>query len=49
MVIALSVGGFSLLGYYLDERFHTNPILTLIGVLVGVFNAFYYLYRWAKQ
>ncbi len=47
-VIAFSVGGFTFLGYFLDQYLNTSPIFTMIGVIFGVVNAFYYLYRWAK-
>ncbi len=47
-VVALSIAGFTFLGYFIDKRFASAPIFTIIGVLFGTFNAFYYLYRWAK-
>jgi F0F1-type ATP synthase assembly protein I len=35
--------GGSLLGYYLDEHFHSAPWLAVIGVLLGVFLGMYRL------
>ncbi len=34
-----------LVGIFLDQRFNTNPIFTLLGVLLGTFAAFYGLYK----
>jgi hypothetical protein len=36
------IGG-SVAGYYIDERFHTGSIWTLVGLLGGVFLGFYRL------
>ena len=36
------IGG-SVAGYYIDEYFHTGSIWTLVGLLGGVFLAFYRL------
>ncbi len=49
VVIALSIGGFTLFGLWLDGIFNTAPVLVIIGVLLGVFNAFYYLWKWTKE
>jgi F0F1-type ATP synthase assembly protein I len=35
--------GGSLLGYYLDDHFHTAPWLAVAGVLLGVFLGMYRL------
>ncbi len=48
-VIALSVGGFSWLGYYVDTKLQTQPIFIVVGSLFGVINAFYYLWKWTKE
>jgi F0F1-type ATP synthase assembly protein I len=48
-VIAFSVGGFTLLGYFIDSKINTQPIFTIVGALFGVFNAFYYLWNWTKE
>ncbi|HZO80663.1 MAG TPA: AtpZ/AtpI family protein [Candidatus Binataceae bacterium] len=36
------IGG-SVVGYYIDQHFHTGAIWTLVGLLGGVFLAFYRL------
>lgn len=33
------------LGLWLDDRFKTRPILAIIGLILGVINAFYGVYR----
>jgi len=42
MEMALSVGVATIVGYYLDGRFQTAPVLTLVflgvGCVAGVFN-----------
>jgi F0F1-type ATP synthase assembly protein I len=48
-VIAISVGGFTWLGSYVDSLFESQPILTIVGALFGVINAFYYLWKWTKE
>jgi F0F1-type ATP synthase assembly protein I len=48
-VIAISVGGFTWLGYYVDSLIESQPMFTIVGVLLGVFNAFYYLWKWTKE
>ena len=48
-VIAISVGGFTWLGYYVDSLFGSQPAFTIVGALFGVFNAFYYLWKWTKE
>ncbi|KAA1295428.1 MAG: hypothetical protein CL699_00645 [Chloroflexi bacterium] len=34
--VGLSIGVGAMIGYWVDQRFETNPLFTLIGVLVGV-------------
>jgi ATP synthase protein I len=45
MAVASSVIGGTLLGYWLDERFGTKPWLLVVGVVIGTFGAFTWLYR----
>lgn len=40
-----SVVGMLLLGYFLDEHFHTSPWLTLTGALIGMVGGFYNFIR----
>ena len=35
-------------GIFLDSRFQTKPIFTLLGVLFGTFAAFYGLYKMVR-
>ena len=32
-------------GLWLDNKFHTKPVLVIVGLLLGVFVAFYGVYR----
>ena len=34
--VGLSIGVGAMIGYWVDQRFETNPLFTLIGGLVGV-------------
>jgi hypothetical protein len=45
MTWAASTGLFMYAGTRLDERWGTDPVLTLVGALVGASAGFYYLYR----
>ena len=36
---------FTLAGRWLDGRFETRPVFTLIGVFVGAVGGFYHMYR----
>ena len=36
---------FTGIGYYLDKKFDTDPILMLILLLVGLFGSFYRIYK----
>jgi F0F1-type ATP synthase assembly protein I len=45
MTWALSTGLFLWLGSLLDGRWHTEPIFTLLGALVGAVAGFYYMYH----
>lgn len=42
--IAGLVAGGMLLGWFIDTRADTSPVLTLIGLAVGMVTAGYYLY-----
>lgn len=44
MAWALSTGLFLWLGSLIDGRWHTEPIFTLLGALVGAAAGFYYMY-----
>lgn len=35
----------TIIGYYLDNFFHTEPIFMIIGIILGVVSAFLALYR----
>ncbi len=32
-------------GLWLDKRFHSSPVFTIVGLLLGIIVAFYGLYR----
>jgi F0F1-type ATP synthase assembly protein I len=57
IVIALQLGfviGFSIMfftgiGLWLDKWFESSPIFVLIGILFGVFNGLFYLWKWAQK
>ena len=42
-IAGLVIGG-TLLGWFIDSRADTSPVLTLIGVAAGIAAASYYLY-----
>ena len=39
--MALTIGAFVFLGLWLDEKFATSPLWTLILAAIGIFGAFY--------
>ena len=43
--VALTISGFGLGGYLLDQRFDIGPVLTLIGLALGVSIALVGMYR----
>ena len=45
--VAVCLGLFG--GRWLDHRWHTEPWLTLLGVLIGVASGFRELYRLSKK
>jgi F0F1-type ATP synthase assembly protein I len=42
---AVSVTLFTLLGYYLDKKWQTDPWLTLCGAILGIGMGFYNFFR----
>ncbi|HOB92176.1 MAG: AtpZ/AtpI family protein [Bacillota bacterium] len=42
------LGGF-FLGRYLDHRLQTEPLLSILLVLLGIFSSFYSLYKAVKK
>lgn len=47
LVTPLILGVF--LGLYIDTKFHTKPVFTLIGVFLGVVSTFYNLWKILKN
>ena len=45
--VAVCIGLFA--GRWADHRFHTEPWLTLLGLLIGVASGFRELYRLSKK
>ena len=43
LVAGISVGG--ILGYYLDQYFHTKVLFLLIFVILGLISSFYSIYK----
>ena len=43
--MALTIGVFVLLGWWLDGRFDKSPVFTLIFSFVGIFGSFYNFFR----
>lgn len=43
--IGISIVAGVAIGLWLDSRFHTKPILTLVGLFCGLFFAGYGVYR----
>jgi F0F1-type ATP synthase assembly protein I len=41
----ISVTGLTLLGYYLDKKWQTDPWLTLVGAILGIGMGFYNLFK----
>ena len=37
------IGG-AIAGYYLDEHFHTDPVMAVVGVFLGIALGFYRLF-----
>ena len=49
MTFALAIGGLALLGDWLDERWGTDPWLTLAGALLGMVVGFVNLVQIARR
>mgnify|MGYP001183939649 CR=1 FL=1 len=47
--VAISITLFSVLGYFLDNKLHTTPFLTLLGVIFGTLVAFVGIIRLMRQ
>jgi ATP synthase protein I len=47
--LGLSVTVGVLVGYWMDQKFGTDPWLTLIFLMCGIFAGFSFLYRMAKK
>ncbi len=43
--LGVTIVAFCFLGYYLDGRLGTLPILTILGTFIGAGAAFYSIYR----
>ena len=43
--VALCIGGGALIGLWLDRRFDLSPVLTLVGLLLGIVIAGIGMYR----
>ena len=43
--VALCIGGGALVGLWLDRRFDLNPVLTLVGLFLGIVIAGIGMYR----
>lgn len=43
------IAGSAVLGHFLDRRFDTDPILTLVFLVLGMTMGFYDAYRRLKQ
>ena len=43
--VALCIGGGALVGLWLDRRFDLSPVLTLVGLLLGIVIAGIGMYR----
>ena len=44
-VLIASMAMFGALGWWLDDQFLTKPLLTVSGILGGLFLGFYHLYK----
>ncbi len=47
--IAIPLGLFVYLGHWADDRFHTGPVLLLVGMALGSVVAFYTMVRMLKD
>ena len=49
ITVVASIGFFTFLGYSIDRWLNCTPIGILIGILLGTFLVFVYLYRMAVK
>jgi F0F1-type ATP synthase assembly protein I len=47
--LATSIVGLTLVGHWLDGRFDTQPVLTLVFLLFGLFLGFYGAYKQLQE
>jgi len=47
MVVSIGIGYF--LGAWLDGRFNTEPVISIIGLIIGVGAGFYSVYQVVKE
>lgn len=45
-MIAVPIGGFILLGYWVDNHFLTHPVFILLGIVLGFSITAYEVYQW---
>jgi hypothetical protein len=43
--LAVAVGGLGYLGHLLDIKWSTDPWMTLLGVLLGIFTSFFTFFK----
>jgi len=43
--LAITIGGFIVLGWWLDKKFNLSPLLTLIFTFLGMFIGFFNFFR----
>ncbi len=46
---ALTLGLLAWSGHWMDERYETRVLFTLVGIFVGLFGGFYNLFRIVSQ
>lgn len=44
-LIAVPIGGFLILGFWLDKKFNTSPLSLIIGVILGIVITIYEVYH----
>ncbi|MCK9486115.1 MAG: AtpZ/AtpI family protein [Dehalococcoidia bacterium] len=47
--LAFWIAGGALLGHWLDGRFETEPLLTLVLLVLGIMSGFYDAYRRLRE
>jgi len=48
-VLIASMAMLGVLGWWLDDQFLTKPLLTVLGILGGLFLGLYHLYKVVKK